>query len=127
MSIMRHAKGKLTIADPAIMDGKIHDIIMRGAMENGIRLVVREIRKDGVILIDSSEVVPSRGNPGYELTDRFISFLNETGVAELRLSGKVTVTTVPDGEPSVLRITITDGIVTVEDAMLTWHRNTTKY
>lgn len=127
MSTMRHAKGKLTIVNPAIMDGKIHDIIMRGAMENGIRLLVREIRKDGVILIDNSEAVTSKGNPGYELTDRFINFLNEVGVAELRLSGKVTVTTVPDGEPSILRITITDGVVAVEDAMLTWHRNITKY
>jgi hypothetical protein len=127
MTATKHVRGQLTIANPEMMDGRNRDTILRGAMNNGIGLIIREIRKDGKIDIDSYSTAFGVRNAALDFIDRFISFLNEAGVAELHLSGTLMVTVLSNEEPVTFRVTTVNGVVAVEEATLTWHKNNTEY
>lgn len=127
MTNAKHIQGILSIAYPETMDGRTRDTVLRGAVNNGIGLVIREIRKDGVIDINSYSTAFGVRNAALDFIEHFISFLNEAGVAELQMSGTITVTVLSDKEPVSFRVTVIRGVVAVEEATLTWNQNNTEF
>ena len=123
MTAAKHIQGILTISNPEKMDGRIRDTILRAAVNHGLGLVIKEIRKDGVIEINSYSTAFGSSSAALDTIDRFISIINEPGVAELRLSGTLMVTVISDSEPVTVRLTVERGVFTVEEATLTWKQN----
>lgn len=127
MTSAKYIRGTLSIANPEQMDGRTRDTILRGAVNNGVGLAIREIRKDGVIDIDSYSTAFGVRNAALDFIERFISFLNEAGVAELQMSGNLMVTVLSGEEPVSFRVTVTRGVVAVEEASLTWKQNNAEF
>lgn len=127
MTSAKYIRGALSISNPEQMDGQTRDTILRGAVNNGVGLVIREIRKDGIIDIDSYSTAFGVRNAALDFIERFISFLNEAGVAELQMSGTLMVTVLSGAEPVSFRITVTRGVVAVEEATLTWEPNSAEF
>lgn len=76
MTSAKYIRGTLSVSNPEMMDAKTRDTILRGAVNNGISLVIKEIRKDGIIDINSYSTAFGARNAALEFIDRFISFLN---------------------------------------------------
>lgn len=127
MTSAKYIKGALSISNPEKMNGQIRDTILRGAINNGIGLAIREIRKDGVIDIDSYSTAFGVRSAAIDFIEHFVSFLNEADVAELQISGTLMVTVLSGVEPVSFRVTVTRGIVAVEEAILTWNQNNTEF
>lgn len=127
MTSSKYVRGALSISNPEQMDGQTRDTILRGAVNNGMGLVIREIRKDGVIDIDSYSTAFGVRSAALDFIERFISFLSEAGVSELQMSGTLMVTVLSGVEPVSFRITVTRGVVAVEEATLTWNKNSADF
>jgi hypothetical protein len=122
MTAMKHIRGMLAISNPEVMNGVIHDTILRAAVNYGLGLIITNVSPDGTINIDSHSTAFGGRNSALEFIDRLTAVLNEGGVAELQLTGSILITVTSDAEPVVFRLTVEKGVVYREEAALVWEK-----
>ena len=123
MTAMKHIRGILTMSNSEAMNGKTRDSIMRAVFKHGLGLIIKDVRLDGTVEIDSHTTAFGGRNAALEYIGRMTSALNEAEVAKLQFTGSVLVTVTSDKEPVIFRVNVENGVVTKEEAALVWGKD----
>lgn len=127
MTATKHIQGTLSISKPERMNAGIRDAILRAAVNNGLGLIIKEIRLDGSIEINSYSPAFGGRESATQFIESFTRIFNEKGIDELEMSGSLMLTVTSNVEPVAFRLTLERGVLAVEEAALTWERNSTAF
>lgn len=120
MTSMKHVSGTLSISNPEKMDGRTHDVILKAAVNHGLGLIIKNVSREGVIEIDSISNAFGGREAAVLFIDNLTAILNEEDVTELSLAGSLMLTIFSEKEPMAFHITVTNGIVSYQEADLAW-------